>query len=184
MSPNQPLAEISANASAFVTHWQDLREGEAVPTSQAFLDNVQPALQPLISLNDVDENGQNQVVLFGTELVEVWQSDLTGKNVTEFISAEQARRLTTDLVICAKTPCGIWEVSTLKTTTGRTIAWEMVTLPVGLDDPKRHRIARYHNILEPTDKNELVADIMYFQQKEWLDIGSGIPDTAPLMKAG
>lgn len=184
MTADESTMKISAETSAFVDHWQSLRQGGALPTSQAFLDNVQPALQPLISLNDVDENGQNQVVLFGTELVEVWQSDLTGKNVAEFITPDQAKRLTTDLVICAKTPCGIWEISTLKTTTGRTIAWEMVTLPIELNDPKRYRIARYHNILEPTAKGELVADIMHFQQKRWLDIGSGVPDADPLMKQG
>lgn len=184
MTGQRTPAGLSAQAQSFVDHWQKLRQGDALPTSQSFLDNVEPALQPLVSLNDVDETGRNLVVLFGTELVELWQSDLTGKNVTEFITPEQAYRLTTDLVLCAKTPCGIWEISTLKTTTDRTISWEMVTLPIGLDDPKRYRIARYHNILEPTTKGELVADIMHFQRKEWFDVGSGVPADAPLMKSG
>lgn len=187
MTGTQPSAGqpdgLSENALVFFNHWQSLRDGDALPTSQSFLDNAQPALQPLISLNDVDDQGNNMVVLFGTELVDLWQSDLTGKNVSEFITPEQAHRLTTDLVICAQTPCGIWEVSTLKTTTGRRIAWEMVTLPIGLGDPNRFRIARYHNILEPTKKGELVADILHFQQKEWFDIGSGIPQTMPLMRS-
>lgn len=181
MIEESPQPAVSAEASIFVNHWESLRQGEGIPTSQAFLDKAEPSLQPLISLNDVDDRGGNVVVLFGTELVDLWQTDLTGKNVSEFITPEQAHRLTTDLILCAQTPCGIWEVSTLRTTTGRVLAWEMVTLPLELDDSSRFRIARYHNILEPTAEGELVADIMHFQKKQWLNVGAGVPDSEPLV---
>ena len=52
-----------------------------------------------------------------------------------------------------------------------------------MGDPDRKRIARYCNIQEPTQKGELIQDILYFEQKEWVDIGAGLPAAAPLMKA-
>ena len=116
-------------------------------------------------------------------MVELWKVDLTGKEVHEFISDEQAHRLTTDLLCCANTPCGIWEVSSFRTTTGRIVLWELTTLPLDMGDPDRKRIARYCNIQEPTQKGELIQDILYFEQKEWVYIGAGLPAAAPLMKA-
>lgn len=175
--------DVSEPASAFVAHWQSIRVGEKLPTSVDFLDNVDPLTQPFVSLNDVTTESQNRVVLFGTGLVDLWKVDLTGKEVHEFIDPDQANRLTTDMLKCAANPCGIWEVSTLRTTTGRIVGWEMVTLPLDLGEPNRYRIVRYHNVLEPTEKGERIQDILHFQKKEWIDVGAGIPADAPLMKA-
>lgn len=174
--------DISEPALRFVEHWQSIRGDGNIPTSTDFLDNVEPSTQPFVSLNDVTTKSHNRVILFGTGLVDLWKVDLTGKEVQEFIDEDQANRLTTDMLKCAETPCGIWEVSTLRTTTGRTIGWEMVTLPLDLGEPDRYRIARYHHILEPTKKDELIQDILHFQQKEWIDVGAGLPADAPLMK--
>lgn len=174
---------LSEKAQAFVSHWHSLRSGDDVPTSQRFLDQADPETQPFVSFNDVEPSGRNVVALFGTALVDLWKVDLTGKEVLEFIDADQATRLTTDMLLCAEVPCGIWEVSTFRTTTGRVIGWEMVSLPLSLASSDRIRIARYHNILEPTQKNELIRDILHFQKKEWVDLGAGIPASAPLMKA-
>ncbi len=175
--------EISEKATAFVGHWLSLRIGEDIPTSEDFLDNVDPVSQPFVSFNDVTTDNHNTVVLFGTGLVDLWKVDLTGKEVREFIDEDQANRLTTDMLKCAFKPCGIWEVSTLRTTSGRVVGWEMVTLPINLGEPNRFRIARYHNMLEPTEKGERIQDILHFQRKEWVDVGAGLPADAPLMKA-
>jgi hypothetical protein len=176
---------MSDKGQRFVDHWQSLREGDALPTSQAFLDRAEPALQPLISLNDVDPAaGTNKVALFGTALVDLWKVDLTGKDVHQFLAADQVQRLNTDLFHCALTPCGIWEISTLRTTTGRIICWEMVTLPLSLNGKGSSRIARYHNILDRPETGELIQDILHFQKKkEWLDVGHGVPAAAPQLKA-
>ncbi len=184
MSESGTPAAISAKGQSFVDHWQSLRQGGDLPTSEAFLDNANPAPQPLISLNDVDPAaGTNTVVLFGTALVDLWKVDLTGKEVHQFLADDQAERLTTDLIHCALTPCGIWEISTLRTTTGRIICWEMATLPLKRNGKGVHRIARYHNILDAPQTGELIQDILHFQKKEWLDIGSGVPSAAPQLKA-
>lgn len=177
------LTGPSESAAAFLSHWQSLRMGDDLPTSESFLDNVRPEFQPYVSLNDVSDDRQNKVVLFGTALVELWKVDLTGKKVEEFLDADQMERLTTDLLHCAHQPCGIWEISTLRTTTNRIIGWEMVTLPLAVNDPGRHRIVRYHNMAEPAQKGELVTDILHFQKKEWLDTGAGVPAQAPLRLA-
>jgi hypothetical protein len=176
--------ELSKNGQGYVNHWQSLREGSELPTPQAFLDRADPAFQPLISLNDVDPaSGANKVVLFGTALVDLWQVDLTGKDVHDFLTDDQADRLTTDLIHCALTPCGIWELSTLRTTSGRKICWEMVTLPLKANGKGVHRIARYHNILDQPRDGEQIRDILHFQRKEWFDFGHGVPDAAPQMRA-
>ncbi|NKB44043.1 MAG: PAS domain-containing protein [Alphaproteobacteria bacterium] len=173
---------LTPSALAFVDHWRALRNGKPVPTSQDFLDQVDPEFQPFVSFNDVEQSGRNVVALFGTGLVDLWKVDLTGKQVNEFVDNERADRLTVDMLRCAEKPCGIWEVSTFRTTSGRVIGWEMISLPLVLDDPDRIRIARYHNVLEPTEKDELIQDILNFQQKEWVDLGFGEPDAKPLMK--
>jgi hypothetical protein len=160
-----------------------LRGGSSVPTSQAFLDNVDPQTQPYMSFNDIEASGRNVVALFGPALVELWRVDLTGKERHDFIDDDQANRLTIDMQHCADQPCRIWEVSTLRTTSGRVIAWEMVTLPLSLDGPSRSRIARYHNILELTDLGELIQDILHFQRKDWIDVGAGVPTSKPLIRA-
>lgn len=168
---------------AFVAHWQSLRAGESVPTSQSFLDNVKPEFQPYVTFNDLSADGANEVALMGTALVELWKVNLTGKKVSEFIDEDQANRLTTDFLLCANQPCGIWEVSTFRTTAGRVIGWEMVTLPLSLQKSDQHRLVRYHHILEPTTKGELIADILHFQKKQWIDTGAGVPKETPLVKA-
>jgi len=174
---------MSEKGQSFVDHWQSLREGSQLPTSEAFLDNAEPALQPFISLNDVDpQTGKNKVALFGTALVELWKIDLTGREVHEFLTSDQAERLSTDLSYCARTPCGIWEISSLRTTNGRVICWEMVTLPLKQNAKGISRIARYHNILDRPQSGELIENILHFHKKEWLDTGSGVPDEAPRLK--
>lgn len=175
--------EVSDLAAAFVRHWQSLRVDDRLPLSKDFLDRVDPVSQPYVSFNDLESTGKNTVVLFGTGLVELWKVDLTGKEVGEFIDQDQEARLTTDMLKCAEHPCGIWEVSTMRTTNGRIVGWEIVTLPLDLGEPNRNRIVRYHNILESTERGELIQDILYFQSKEWIDVGNGIPSETPLKKA-
>lgn len=175
---------MSEKGQSFVDHWQSLRDGSELPTSEAFLDNADPALQPLISLNDVDPKaGTNKVALFGTALVDLWKVDLTGREVQQFLAPDQAERLTTDLFHCTLKPCGIWEISSLRTTSGRVICWEMVTLPLKQNAKGISRIARYYNILDRPQSGELIEDILHFYKKEWLDTGSGVPDEAPRLKA-
>lgn len=183
MVDNTSSGGLSEKVQAFVDHRQSLRSGDDVPTSQAFLDHADPVRQPYVSFNDLEPSGRNVVSLFGTGLVDLWKVDLTGKEVLDFIDTDQARRLTTDMLLCAEQPCGIWEVSTFRTTSGRVIGWEMVSLPLSLEGSDRIRIARYHNILEPTQKGELISDILHFQKKEWIDVGAGVPASDPLMKA-
>lgn len=173
---------ISDEVKAFIAHWHKLRrENEAMPRSAVFLDSADPKLQPFVSFNDITPDGLNTVVLYGTGLVEQWGEDLTGRVIKKDLAVAPAIQFAHNLTQCAVHPCGMREVSRFATSTGRVIVREIVTLPLGVKREGVMRLVRYHHLMERLNAVELFTGLIETLEKEWFDIGSGVPSAAPMM---
>ncbi|MBL8628808.1 MAG: hypothetical protein JNM81_04210 [Rhodospirillaceae bacterium] len=171
---------MTDEGQALVRHWMELREGtDLVPNSAAFLDQAHPKIQPYISFNDMDDDGNNVITLFGTGLVASWGSDITGLSVRNDFPSEVVSAYEALLRAAATQPCGIWEVSRFATSSGRVITKEITTLPLRMRRPGVIRIARFHRLIESLYDVERVTGLLQSMGRQWFDVGAGVPETMP-----
>jgi hypothetical protein len=60
---------------------------------------------------------------------------------------------------------------------------EIVSLPLKMGTSPRMRIVRFHRLIEVLHKTELMTADMRFVNKQWLDVGGGLPTRDPLPSA-
>lgn len=173
---------MSPEGRAFVRHWSDLREKDAlVARSRNFLDNFDPRFQPFVSFHDQERDGPNVIRLFGTALARGWGHDLTGKTLEEIFPPVVSLAFANSQMHCTSLPCGMWERAEYVTNTGRDNAMEVTTLPLSVDRLNVTRLVRFHHIstrLETPDER-LVAHVKS-TDKTWFSIGAGVPPDGPV----
>lgn len=161
---------------SFLTHWQSLRVGDALPTLQDYLSRPHPVLQPNVAIKDVLEPGLLRVRLFGTHLVEVAGIDLTGQNLVDFAANDvMARELWWYQHKVAVHPAGLASVKLAATASGRSISFEDVELPLTPFAGGPPCLVCCLGFVEVIDYKDTMFKLLAHATTRWLDIGWGIP---------
>lgn len=174
---NRPHADYQV----FLTHWKSLREpGALVVSSEVFLDNPDPLLSPNVLIVDVYDDDV-VVRLVGTEIVERFGVDLTGKSMfTAHLPMKREDTLFNYGSVISQ-PCGLLSVNNTKTSGGRAVVSETLALPLGVLPDRPKRLISYSRLIEPLAEGEHSEQVAEYAHQDWIDIGAGVPSAAPLM---
>ncbi|GEM_PF-1206345 len=164
---------------AFYQSWNDLRENGEIPHTRAFLDQHAPRLMPNAFILELTEEGP--VIRFmGTALVELWGGDYTNKVFGGDLSEQATISLRANSRHVVEQPCGMVEVSEFVARSGLSFQMEAVLLPLTVDLDRPPRFCSFSQLIDPLDGHQDgVAKYKNKQKANWIDVGFGVPDTAP-----
>lgn len=163
----------------FRAHWEGLRVGPAIPTSRAFLDVASPRFAGYVYLLELGA-GAPIVRLQGTALELAWSRNLTGGDFFPGRSPRFREAGMANLNAVVTHPCGHLARSTLATAKGRKIKSDWIFLPLAVDQGRAPRIVGAMFQQGGFDAFDDVG-IHHFELHKlaWMDVGSGVPTTAP-----
>jgi hypothetical protein len=160
----------------FLTHWQSLRVGDALPTLKDYLSKPHPFLQPNTAIKDVVEPGYLRVRLFGTHLVDVFGADITGRNLMEAAgSGAMAQELWYYQHAVATHPAGLGSVKLAATASGRSVSFEDVELPLTPFPGGAPCLVCCLGFVEMIDYKDTMVRLLKHTEARWYDVGWGIP---------
>jgi hypothetical protein len=172
------VADWSPECAAFLQYWSSLRDGDAIPTSEAFLDS--PSTQfaghaYILELLD----GAPVVRLQGTQLEQAWARDLTGGDFFPGRSPRFRAAAIANMNMVLTHPCGHLARSTYATSKGRRITSDWVQLPLGVRAGRAPRIVGA--VFQHTGRNfgEVATHHFELHKLAWLDAGWGVPTQKP-----
>jgi hypothetical protein len=168
----------SESCKAFLLHWLDLRGDDLMPSSRTFLDHPPALLMPYVLMQDVLPEGL-MVRFMGTAVVERWQRDLTGHYFGEGLPKDQYDRLYIHGATVATHPCGLRQVGELRSSTGRTLTFEAVLLPLSVDAGRPPRLVVFSHMRNQLQRQEHSDRFSKPGTRWWLDLGAGIPQEPP-----
>lgn len=170
-----------ADHQTFLTHWKSLRQpGKLVVSSQDFLDNSHPLLSPNVIILDVYDDDVI-VRLVATAIVDRWGVDLTGKSM--FTAHMPMRREDTlfNFNQVISQPCGLLAVNNTRTSGGRDVVSETLSLPLSVLPGRPKRLINYSRLIDPMEDGEQSKEVAGYEHQDWIDIGAGVPDETPLL---
>lgn len=169
----------SAVASRFYDHWDSLREDATAPSSEAFLDHPNLALQPFVFIFEMTALNKTVFRLMATELVKIWGADFTGQAVETVFTPDIAARYLASPRQCVTSLCGLWKHGLFGNVNGREVKLDLIYLPLAVTAGKPHRLAGVLAETETTTKTAIRRGIIAIEKRQWLDIGRGTPTEAP-----
>lgn len=175
------VADWSPECEVFLKFWTSLRNGEGIPTSEAFLDS--PSSRFAAHLYVVEFlNGAPVVRLQGTQLEQLWARDLTGGDFFPGRSPRFRAAAIANMNAVLTHPCGHLARSTYATSKGRKITSDWLQLPLAVRSGRAPRIVGA--VFQHTGRNfsEVATHHFELHKLAWLDAGWGVPthDPAPL----
>ncbi len=178
--PPEALSELwSVEIGAFAAHWRSMREGDIMPTFERFLDNPSGRFASSSYIFELTDDGA-MVRYQGTELVERWMRDFTGKELHEgrhpFLKAQSLANMRQ----VADVPCGYLVRLTFSTSIGRRMRSNLLQLPLGVKPGRPPRIVCLASVEEARAGEEIIAKYLETHNADWLDLGAGVPDAPPL----
>ncbi|MBY0511777.1 MAG: hypothetical protein K2P94_16685 [Rhodospirillaceae bacterium] len=178
--PPEALSEPwSIEIGAFAAHWRSMREGAIMPTSERFLD--QPSARFAANSYILDLTDEGAMVRYqGAELIERWMRDFTGKELHEGRHPTFKARSIANMHQVAGVPCGYVVRLTFSTSTGRKMRSNLLQLPLGAKPGRPPRIVCLASLEEARAYDETVAKYLETHSADWVDLGAGLPDGAPL----
>lgn len=169
---------LTSSCSAFFDYWGTLRSANAVPHTSAFLDHAPTDLIPYAFIHDVEAGGL-QVRFMGTGLVQRWRHDLTGLRFGDHLDEAARENLRLTMAIVAETPCGMHQIGRIESSTGRSLSFEAIALPLAVDADRLPRVTVFSQILDSMERDEHSRQFRAAGDKAWLDLGWGTPATPP-----
>lgn len=170
----------NADHAAFLEYWKSLRKpGATLVTSEDFLDAASPLFSPNVLVLDVYEDDLI-VRLVATEIVQRWGYDLTGKSLFNAPLPMKQKDMLSNVHKLIDQPCGLLSVNITNTSGGRAVALETFGLPVAVQPDRPRRMVNYSWLIDPLEDGEHSEDVARYERQEWIDLGAGVPDSAPL----
>lgn len=169
----------SARATVFFDHWQSLRSGVQAPRSESFLDAPNPRVQANTFIFELAAENRTVFRLVGTEIVTIWGKDFTRLSVEEAFSDKVAALYLSAPRACIDKACGLWEVGLFGDTRQREVTLELMYLPLEVKTGRSPRLAGFLNWHGTSDIIASRMGLIALTQRRWVDIGSGVPPTAP-----
>lgn len=115
------------------------------------------------------------VRLMGSTLVSRWQDDFTGTHLENHISLEDRSRFRRDVECACRHPAGARAIGETRTELRRTVDYEMVLLPIAVDDGKPPRCVAFRTNLGELDFRDRKVGFTWPPKLTWIDIGAGVP---------
>lgn len=174
------LIIANSRGQAFVDHWRQLarRDGMLIPHSTDYLDHAPAALMPAMFIQEVLDEGL-MVRFMGTELVSRWRRDDTGKIFGAHLSAQDRARTVRAGKIVTEHPCGMVQHGVMKTTAERTAIFEAILLPLAVEAGRPKRMVVFSILNDPLARDEHGKQFSAPGEREWFDIGAGLPAILP-----
>jgi len=172
-------ADWSERALIFYEHWQGLRKGNDIPTSENFLDSPNTRVQSNTFIFELEAEDKTVFRLVGTELVMIWGRDFTGLSVEQAFSHTIALRYLTHPKTCPSHPCGLWERGLFGDARGREVTLELMYLPLLTQQNRAPRIGGFLNWHGTSDTEASRLGLIQLTERHWIDIGSGCPQYPP-----
>lgn len=169
----------STRASVFFDHWQSLRSGNDMPTSEAFLDNPNPRIQANAFIFELASETRTVFRLVGTEIVMIWGKDFTKLSVEEAFTADLAATYLADPRACIPNACGLWEQGIFGDTRGREVILELMYVPLKVQSERPARLGGFLNWHGTSDTAASRMGLIALTRRHWIDIGAGIPTNPP-----
>lgn len=171
----------SQTCEDFLEHWKSLRtDGALVPTQQDYLDHPHPRFAPYIHIAEIADSDLI-IRLMGTALVERWGRDKTG----EVIGLDQPPKIKEALhrnsQISHGIPCGFRLLIEMAASNGSEMAIEAVCLPLNIETERLPRVISYSSVLQQLKYGDHSERYLGLTAVDWIDLGAGIPDDAPLV---
>ena len=171
---------VNKSCRAFFDHWCALprRPGLAAPHADDYLDHAPAALMPGVFIHDVLTD--DLIVRFmGTELVNRWRRDDTGKVFGESLDKAARARLVFIGKTVTEFPCGMLQHGVMATTAGREAIFEAILLPLEVGPGRVKRMVIFSGLLNTFARDEHGKQFAKAGKRCWLDVGSGVPSLAP-----
>jgi hypothetical protein len=161
-----------------IAYWRSRQQGERIPRSEDFFDHVPPRLAPYLILYELVDH--SMIVRFlGTQLVARWGEDLTGRDWLAYNPMLNAANITSNFRLLETQPCGAFAHSSFVTTVGRNLKIETCSLPLAIKPDRPARVISGSFALEAMGFNEQSRGWSPPNQLGWIDLGFGVPATAP-----
>lgn len=165
---------------AFYAHWSALRVGASLPLLKDFLARPEPQVQPNVVIKDIAPDRKIRVRLHGTRLGELAGVDLTGQDLIEYSDTpEMAEDLWVFQRAIVDHPTGFMALKHTVTSSGRTMTFEDLSLPVTPFPGGLPCVIGCYALLEAAADNDVVSHMLTYSDAAWLDIGWGIPARQP-----
>lgn len=119
---------------------------------------------------------EGTVVRFmGSTLVSRWQDDFTGAHLETHIAPQDRARFRRDVECVCRHPAGARAIGGTRTELRRTVDYEMVLLPLAVDDHKPPRCVAFRSNLDELDHRDRKVGFPWPPKLTWIDIGGGVP---------
>jgi len=167
-----------SETEAFLDFWKSLCLGAIMPTSECFLDHTSARFAP--SCYIVDISGDHAKVRFqGSQLIEYWQNDATGKDMHAGVYAKFKARAMSNLRLIAQQPCGMFSRFRF-TTPGGDINSRYVNLPLAVQAGRPPRVVCFV-IQDAVRQFDIETRAVEEAELRWIDIGAGVPVAPPVV---
>ncbi len=174
------LPIVHPRTQAFLDHWRAIprREGVIAPHTDDFLDQAPARFMASVFIQEVVDDSL-LVRFMGTDLVERWRRDDTGKEFGGRLPPEAKARVVNAASRVALHPCGILQHGVLGTSAGREASFEGVLLPLAVDAGAPPRIVVFSVVLDSLEREEHGNQFASAGERWWIDVGAGVPSEPP-----
>lgn len=169
---------LSAASAAFFEYWKKARGDQQMPGPS----DIQPAdfTHLLPNVRYMRWEGCDRLIftVWGTGLVEWLKIDLTGKNVFDILPEGERETELCRLRNLHEKPCGFVQRRAVSDTSGRSLLFEFLTLPVSAGSDGELRMIGTGSFCEGVAVERVDIDPTpqtVIREFHYLDIGFGIP---------
>jgi hypothetical protein len=169
---------LSAAVEKFISYWRSLPRQGLVPDLSTLLNDVQPDLQPFLTVLDVLSPNTVQVRLLGTGLVRLLGRELTKTNSIDIYAPHLRARVGRACTTMVSLPCGQVTERLITTRGGLIMAATSAALPVRVKSDQLGALVAYTATREPVATSDAMTLVNEILATEWVDIGAGVPNVA------
>lgn len=168
---------MSLHCAEFFAHWKRLPGSNGVPHTRTFLDVPTPLIRGALILELMPEG--TLVRLMGSTLVARWRDDFTGGLLETHIAQVDQIRFRRDMECVCRHPAGARAMGETRTELRRTVDYEMVLLPLAVDDGKPPRCVAFRENLDELECRDRKVGFPWPAKLEWIDVGAGTSAARP-----
>lgn len=168
------------SGKCLLEYWRKLSAPDGkVPSRADFRPEDIPALLPVMMIFDINHEDICLIRLFGTGMVALTGSDITGMNYYDLLPKERVSEVRQLLQAIASQPCGYRAVTRSINSKGNSRTGESICVPVRVDRMKYPHLVWVHEEITHTSyHDELIEEpirVQTLEEKEFIDIGFGVP---------
>jgi hypothetical protein len=163
----------------FVAHWKQLCPPGDIPTTEDYMDNMNPKVAKYLMIFDVFS--EDMIVRFqGEGISERRQLEQTGKSWFTLNPHLDAPAVLHNVWHAIQQPCGVWTEAIFVTNVQRRLRVEALSLPLRVKEGRPPRILNTSIGLDTMSFDERAMGWQGSIKIGWHDAGFGVPNTPAL----